>query len=48
VGQMKHLSIKFHLTPLIRLLEAGGMYEDLDAGIRMEKITIDDSKGIIK
>ncbi len=33
---------------LARLLEAGGMYEDLDAGIRMAKITIDDSKDIIK
>lgn len=33
---------------LAKLLEAGGMYEDLDAGMKMAKITIDESKDIIQ
>ena len=33
---------------LAKLLEAGGMYEDLDTGMRMAKIDIDETKEIIK
>jgi len=33
---------------LAKLLEAGGMYEDLDRGIKMAKIIIDESKDVIE